>query len=97
MAAPLSWSVRCRAWSKRAGRRCANWSVRGGYTCRIHGGASPQARAAAERRWTVARLERKLGRPLRPTERSWVTQDSSVLRRELSALLAEVKADEASL
>jgi hypothetical protein len=43
-------SRRCRATSKRAGERCKRAAIPGGRVCTIHGGASPRARAAAERR-----------------------------------------------
>ena len=92
MAAPLSWSIRCRANAQQAGRPCANWAIRGGFVCRMHGGAAPQVRAAAERRWAATRLERRLGRPLSPLELSVVTQDDTGWRRELNTLLAELKA-----
>lgn len=39
----------CTAQSKQAGRRCAKWAVPGLKVCRMHGGAAPQARAAAAR------------------------------------------------
>ena len=63
---------RCTARNQ-AGRRCGRASIPGGHVCRMHGGAAPQVRAAAERRlqveqaWkAVARLTAERRRP-----RSW--------------------------
>jgi hypothetical protein len=43
-------SKRCTATSKRTGQRCQRACVPGAPTCRLHGSAAPQVRAAAERR-----------------------------------------------
>lgn len=41
---------RCRAKAKSTGERCARYAIEGGTTCRVHGGASKGAKAAAARR-----------------------------------------------
>lgn len=41
---------RCRAKAKGSGERCKRYAVPGGRVCVMHGGASPQVRAAAARR-----------------------------------------------
>lgn len=45
-------SRQCRAKSKRSGVRCKRAAIPGGRVCVMHGGATPSARAAAERRRT---------------------------------------------
>lgn len=45
---------RCKAMSKRSGKRCRRFPVPGGAVCVIHGGAAPAVRAAAERRQAEA-------------------------------------------
>jgi len=40
---------KCSARSKHSGVQCGNWPMRGGKVCRMHGGASPTARAKARR------------------------------------------------
>lgn len=47
---PMDDERKCRATSKRSGQRCKRYPVPGGSVCVMHGGASPQARVAAERR-----------------------------------------------
>lgn len=37
------------------GQRCTKWPMKGQLVCRNHGGASPQAKAAAERRVEIAK------------------------------------------
>lgn len=49
----------CRA-RRSSGAPCRNYAVRGGLVCRNHGGGAPQVRKAAERRWVVAQIERKV-------------------------------------
>jgi len=41
---------RCTAKSKQSGERCKNASLRGAKTCRFHGSAAPQVKAASARR-----------------------------------------------
>jgi len=41
---------RCGAHSRQSGEPCKRWPAKGGTRCKIHGGASPQAKKAAERR-----------------------------------------------
>ena len=46
----LSSAVQCTARSKSTGQRCKKYAMMGGCVCRQHGGAAPQAKAAAMRR-----------------------------------------------
>jgi hypothetical protein len=46
--------MQCSAFSKSTGERCKGPAMRGSRVCRLHGGASPQARAAAARRLAEA-------------------------------------------
>lgn len=55
---------RCMASRKSDGAECGNWAMRGQRTCRMHGGASPQAQRAAARRIEAARQRRAIGRRL---------------------------------
>lgn len=41
--------MRCKA-KRRDGKPCGQWPVKGAEVCRMHGGSSPQAKAAAARR-----------------------------------------------
>lgn len=95
--ARFHWAVRCRAHSSRTGLPCRAWAIRGGYHCWSHSGATIQVRAAAQRRLLEAKTEAKLvrtfGRPLNTVERSWVTGDSTELRREIRDLVREIRAD----
>ena len=52
---------RCGARRKSDGADCGNWAMRGQRVCRMHGGASPQARRAAARRVAAARRRRGIG------------------------------------
>jgi hypothetical protein len=54
----------CCARRKGDGGDCGNWAMRGQNVCRMHGGASPQARRAAARRLAAARLRRTVGHRL---------------------------------
>jgi hypothetical protein len=50
----IHWNQQCHA-TRRDGTRCRAWAIRGGYVCRMHGGATQRAQAAAaERIWTIA-------------------------------------------
>jgi hypothetical protein len=49
--------VRCRAHRSTDGQSCQNFAIRGGLTCHAHGGLSPQARRAAQRRLAEAATE----------------------------------------
>lgn len=44
------WAKRCTA-HRSNGQPCGNYAIRGGYVCMAHGGAAPQVRAAADRRF----------------------------------------------
>lgn len=52
-AEPMEGRRRCRARNRR-GERCGRAPIPGGVVCVMHGGASPQVRAAAERRHAAA-------------------------------------------
>lgn len=52
---------RCGARRKSDGTDCRAWAMRGQRVCKVHGGASPQARRAAARRVEAARQRRALG------------------------------------
>lgn len=41
--------AKCRA-TNRQGKRCGKFPIPGGVVCRMHGGAAPQVKAAAEKR-----------------------------------------------
>ncbi len=47
-------SKRCQA-RRSDGEPCGCWAMQGQRVCRVHGGSSPQARAAAERRLAEAK------------------------------------------
>lgn len=47
---------RCKAKSKRTGQQCGNFRLPGQEICRMHGGSSPLARAAAERRLAAQQI-----------------------------------------
>lgn len=55
----MSAARRCGA-TNRAGEPCGLYAIRGGNVCRFHGGASSQARAAAERRLALVEAEREV-------------------------------------
>lgn len=61
MADDLMDDRRCRATSKRSGKRCRRFPVPGGTVCVIHGGAAPAVRAAAQRRKAEAEATALLG------------------------------------
>jgi hypothetical protein len=46
----------------RAGGECGHWAMAGGMRCRMHGGASPHVRAAAQRRVAEAKALRAVRR-----------------------------------
>lgn len=57
---PFDERYRCTA-TARSGDRCRRRSIPGGSVCTMHGGASPQAKAAAQRRLEQMRLEGEIG------------------------------------
>jgi hypothetical protein len=52
---------RCCSRRKSDGEDCGSWAMRGQRVCRMHGGASPQARQAAARRVAAAKQRRAVG------------------------------------
>jgi hypothetical protein len=52
---------RCGARRKSDGQGCGCWAMRGQRVCRMHGGASPQARRAAAQRVAAAKRRRAVG------------------------------------
>lgn len=52
---------RCGARRKSDGTDCRAWAMRGQRVCRMHGGASPQARRAAAQRVAAAKRRRAVG------------------------------------
>ncbi len=46
---PIGKAARCKA-TNRSGKRCGKPAIDGGSVCRLHGGAAPQVRRAAELR-----------------------------------------------
>lgn len=50
---------RCTANSRRSGQRCQRWANVGSSVCYMHGGASPQAKASAERQISLAEAMRR--------------------------------------
>lgn len=67
MAADLKDAPRCIATAKGTGKQCKRRPIPGGTVCRMHGGASPQVRAAADRRLQEERarvLAATLGTPV---------------------------------
>lgn len=65
---------KCKA-RNRKGRGCGNVALPGQDVCRLHGGASPQALAAAERRLERARITRTLEELLAEAEGNAVGRD----------------------
>lgn len=49
---------------EKAGLRCTSWAMRGQRICGLHGGQTPQTKAAAQRRMAEAQLEVKVRRQL---------------------------------
>jgi len=71
LAAPTE-KRRCTAKTKQSGGtdQCVRWALKGQTVCRVHGGAAPQALAAAERRMAEERargLVATYGRPIETT------------------------------
>lgn len=46
----MAQTPRCHAFAKTSGKRCNQPAIRGGTVCIVHGGASPAAKAEAQRR-----------------------------------------------
>lgn len=70
--------MECQAHSKTTGTKCGNKAIKGGSVCRFHGGAAPQVKAAAARRYedqlrllrdtAFERLMENIGTPGRITD-----------------------------
>ena len=91
---------RCTA-TARSGTRCRGWAVEGMTVCRMHGGASPQARAAAQRHKAEAEATRLLERIWDP-DAAPVTDSVTALmslagrlEHAVSVLAAHVESDRA--
>jgi hypothetical protein len=99
--AMVRWAVRCHATAKSTGQTCRRYAIAGSWVCWVHGGAIGHVRAAADRRllaWKAARrMQRTVGRPLNEFELSRITGDDTGWRRQVNALLAEIRADEATV
>ena len=54
----------CKARSKRTGQPCRSYANVGSTVCRMHGGASPQAKRKAEQRKALASWQRTFGTPI---------------------------------
>lgn len=66
--------VKCKA-RNRKGKQCGNVAEPGQEVCRLHGGASPQARAAAEKRLVRATITRTLEETLSAHEAASIGKD----------------------
>ena len=71
----------------RAGGECGHWAMAGGRRCRMHGGASPHVRAAAQRRVAEAKATKVIAR-----EKLAPVDDPIRALRELAAEALAVKA-----
>lgn len=76
---PMDEDRRCRA-TARSGQRCKRYAIPGGRVCVMHGGASPQARAAAERRRADAEATALLQRVWDPDAAPVVNPVESLLK-----------------
>lgn len=52
------YAIRCSATAKRTGKPCGNYAMTGGRACRVHGGATKQAKRVAAQRIEALRLHR---------------------------------------
>jgi hypothetical protein len=71
--------TRCGATNKQTGEPCGNWAIKGGTVCRYHGGAAPQVKAAAARRWE-ARLAEMVDPALERLEALSMGADSDAVK-----------------
>ena len=77
--------MRCAA-KRRNGEGCGAWAVKGATVCRMHGGSSPQARAAAARRVQEEKAAKAAQRLAQPIE----TDPSQALLDLVSSAAGEV-------
>ena len=77
--------MRCSA-KRRNGEGCGAWAVKGATVCRMHGGSSPQARAAAARRVQEEKAAKAAQRLAQPIE----TDPSQALLDLVSSAAGEV-------
>lgn len=56
--------IKCGAKTSSTGGTCNKWPIKGGTRCFKHGGASPRAKAAAEKNLLVIAASRLVGRPV---------------------------------
>lgn len=69
---------KCQATSRTTGEQCGNWKALGTNVCRMHGAATPKAKAKHKRDKETARLERvakRLGTPVDGTDPGQVLLD----------------------
>lgn len=69
--AKIRQARRCAARRKRDGSPCGCYAIIGGVVCRVHGGAAPQTRRAAQRRVQDERLRAALPRLRALVARLW--------------------------
>jgi len=71
--------LKCSARRTDGDTPCGNWAIKGGTVCRYHGGAAPQVKAAAARRWE-ARLAEMVDPALERLEALSVGADSDAVK-----------------
>jgi hypothetical protein len=86
--AKVRWAVPCSAHRKN-GLPCSAFAVTGGTVCVKHGGATPQVKAAAARRWELElmmrRIERRSGPLVAALMRAEFPPDPATYRSHKSA------------
>jgi hypothetical protein len=66
------WAVPCSA-HRSDGEPCSAYAITGGRVCVAHGGAAPQVKAAAARRWEFEQMFRRITRTISdPVTLAWV-------------------------
>ena len=58
----IRWAVRCTATAKSTGLPCQAFAVTGATVCVKHGGATPQVKATARKRWEFELMMRRIER-----------------------------------
>jgi len=85
----LRWSVKCRAHRRKNRLPCRQYAIRGGFVCHWHGGAAPQVRAAAQRRWEAYLVEQGLAREARSDINALLLGLGKVARQRIAELRLE--------